>query len=277
LHRVLLTVLFGLITIPYVADAISVRIVPETLNPGDLFYLEVRDVAGNDVKARFLDREISLYRSSDSSFMALVPVSIKTPAGNYSIKIEEGNRQRVYPVRVISKIFRTIKLTLPEKTVTLSEADQKRVEREYLLQQKIWKAASPPKWSGAFALPLHNGVSTEFGVRRIMNKKKTSIHRGMDFRGKKGTPVRAVNKGIVTLARELFYGGNTLVIDHGMGLYSVYMHLSRIDVKEGVLVEKGQVVGLVGMSGRATGPHLHLSVKLNGESVNPEALFRLKL
>jgi len=276
LHRVLLIILFSL-AIPYVADAISVRIVPETLNPGDLFYLEIRDVAGNDVKARFLGREISLYRSSDSSFMALVPVSIKIPPGDYSITIIEGNRQREYSVRVASRSFRTIELTLPEKTVTLSDEDQKRVEREYLLQQKIWKAVSPPKWSGAFSPPLHNGVSTEFGVRRIMNKKKTSIHRGMDFKGKRGTPVRAVNNGKVALAKELFYGGNTLVIDHGMGLYSVYMHLSKIDVKEGVRVEKGQVVGLVGMSGRATGPHLHLSVKLNGESVNPEALFRLKL
>jgi murein DD-endopeptidase MepM/ murein hydrolase activator NlpD len=255
----------------------SIRLVPQTLNPGDLFYLEVHDVAGNDVKARFLDREIRLYRSSDGSFMALVPVSIDTPAGEYFVEVSAGERPARYPVRVTSKSFRKIELTLPERTVTLSAADRKRVEREYILQQNIWKTASSREWEGTFILPLDSGVSTEFGVRRIMNKKKTSIHRGMDFRGKKGTPVRAINNGSVVLAKELFYGGKTLIIDHGMGLFSVYMHLSRIDVKEGARVEKGQVVGLVGMSGRATGPHLHLSVKLNGDSVNPEALFRLKL
>ena len=120
-------------------------------------------------------------------------------------------------------------------------------------------------------------ISTEFGVKRIMNKKKTSVHRGMDFRGATGTPVKALNAGKVVLADDLFYGGNTLIIDHGMGLYSVYMHLSKINVAHGSRVGKGQLVGLVGSSGRATGPHLHLSVKLNGISVNPESLFKLKL
>jgi murein DD-endopeptidase MepM/ murein hydrolase activator NlpD len=110
-----------------------------------------------------------------------------------------------------------------------------------------------------------------------MNKKKTSVHRGTDFRGKTGTPVRALNSGTVVLSEDLFYGGNTLIIDHGMGLYSVYMHLSKFNTKKGEKVSKGDLVGFVGSSGRATGPHLHLSVKLNGISVNPESLFKLAL
>ena len=99
----------------------------------------------------------------------------------------------------------------------------------------------------------------------------------MDFRGKTGAPVKAVNSGTVVLSQDLFYGGNTLVVDHGMGLYSVYMHMSGFNAKNGDKVLKEQVVGFVGSSGRATGPHLHLSVKLNGLSVNPESLFKLEL
>jgi len=99
----------------------------------------------------------------------------------------------------------------------------------------------------------------------------------MDYRGQLGTPVRALNAGTVVLRDDLFFGGNTLIIDHGMGLYSIYMHLSEFQVADDEKVSKGQIIGLVGMSGRATGPHLHLGVKLEGININPEALFKLRL
>jgi murein DD-endopeptidase MepM/ murein hydrolase activator NlpD len=108
-----------------------------------------------------------------------------------------------------------------------------------------------------------------------MNEKKTSVHGGMDYKGETGTPVKAVNSGRIVLNEELFFGGNTLIIDHGMGLFSVYMHLSEFRVSKDEKVLKGQIIGLVGMSGRATGPHLHLGVKLHGTNVNPLSLFKL--
>ena len=125
--------------------------------------------------------------------------------------------------------------------------------------------------------PTGTPVSTEFGLNRIMNKKRNSVHTGTDFRGKTGAPVRSINSGTVVLAGDFFFGGNTVVVDHGMGLYSIYMHLSKFNVVKGDKVSKEQTVGLVGSTGRVTGPHLHMSVKLNGVSVNPESLFRLKL
>ena len=128
-----------------------------------------------------------------------------------------------------------------------------------------------------FSHPTDTETSTLFGVKRIMNEVKTSVHRGMDFRGKTGTPVKAINSGTVVLTEDLFYGGNTLIVDHGMGLYSVYMHMSKFETKKGNQVSKGDVIGLIGSSGRVTGPHLHMSVKLNGISVNPESLFDLDL
>ncbi len=114
-------------------------------------------------------------------------------------------------------------------------------------------------------------------ARAIMNEKKTSVHKGTDFRGETGTPVKSINSGTVILTGDLFFGGNTLIVDHGMGLYSVYMHLSKFNVSDGDRVSKEQVIGFVGSSGRATGPHLHMSVKLQGVSINPESLFKLEL
>ena len=180
-------------------------------------------------------------------------------------------------VEVKDHEFKTIKLTLPEGKVTLSPEDTRRVEKEYLLQQEIWKIDNQKIWDGEFVFPTDTKVTETFGVKSIMNEKKTSIHRGVDIKGKSGTPVRAINSGKVVLQEDLFYGGHTLVIDHGMGLLSVYMHLSKFNVKDGDEVSKRDVVGFVGMTGRATGPHLHMSVKLKGVSVNPESLFRLEL
>jgi murein DD-endopeptidase MepM/ murein hydrolase activator NlpD len=131
-------------------------------------------------------------------------------------------------------------------------------------------------WNRNFIAPTDTELSEVFGVKRIMNEKKTSIHRGVDYRGKKGTPVRAINAGTVALNDDLFFGGLTLVVDHGMGLYSIYMHLSKFNVSAGDKVDKGKVVGFIGSSGRSTGPHLHMSVKLGGVSVNPESFFKLE-
>jgi murein DD-endopeptidase MepM/ murein hydrolase activator NlpD len=104
-----------------------------------------------------------------------------------------------------------------------------------------------------------------------------TVHRGTDFRAPMGTPVHASNAGEVVLARELYYEGNCVVIDHGLGFMTLYMHLSKFEVKEGEKVEKGQTVALSGATGRVTGPHLHMSVRWNGEYLDPGKLLALKL
>jgi murein DD-endopeptidase MepM/ murein hydrolase activator NlpD len=132
-------------------------------------------------------------------------------------------------------------------------------------------------WKGKFIPPLSTSISSPFGVIRVINQGEDSRHRGVDYRGSKGKPIRAINTGIVVLSEELFYGGNTVMINHGGGVYSIYMHLSEFRVKEGDRIKKSDVIGLVGATGRATGPHLHLSVRVRGKSVNPESLFSLPL
>jgi len=256
--------------------ALTIDVTPQEVVPGDVVLLRVKD-ASPSAQAMFLKKKLTLFSRADSNLIALVPIDVYTKPDIYELQVSDGNIKETVTIKVSPHEFRTTKLTVSEEKVTLSPESEKRVAREYQLQQKIWQKHTQPEWEGNFMKPLDSEISTEFGVKRIMNEKKTSVHRGADFRGKSGTPVKSINSGKVVLAEDLFYGGNTLIVDHGMGLYSVYMHLSKIDTSKGDTVSKGQVVGRVGMSGRTTGPHLHLSVKLNGVSVNPESLFKLKL
>ena len=126
-------------------------------------------------------------------------------------------------------------------------------------------------------VPLKNDVSMGFGTKRIMNKKVVSVHRGVDIRGKDGEQIKASNSGRIVLAEELFFGGNTIIIDHGQGLYSIYMHLSKFNSELNDSVTRGDVIGYVGSTGRSTGPHLHFGVKVNTVNVNPFSLTKLKL
>jgi len=131
------------------------------------------------------------------------------------------------------------------------------------------------KW---FYKPLRKlSISTPFGARRIINNKIKYAHSGTDFRAKMGTPVKAVLSGKVVVARNFYLTGNTVIINHGLGLYSLYAHLSKIRVKEGQKVKAGQVIGNVGSTGRSTGPHLHLGIYINGMRVDPMEAFKTKL
>lgn len=263
--------------IPLVSHAYSVNIYPSEVIPGDLFLLTMPGDAGSPAEAKFRSDTIQFFPAGGGRLIALVPVDVNTPPDKYTVSVTRGGETRTLNLTVKTHKFKTVKLTLPEGKVTLIPENQKRAVKEALLLNKIWPEQTSKAWSGKFTDPTKTEVSQIFGVKRIMNEKKTSVHRGMDFRGKTGTPVRAINSGSVVLTDDLFYGGNTLIVDHGMGLYSVYMHLSKFTVSKGDRISKGRIIGLIGSSGRATGPHLHMSVKLNGVSVNPESLFKLKL
>ncbi len=259
------------------AYALDLEVAPKEVIPGDVFALRLKHAgplpAGTE--AEFIGNKIDLYDSGEG-VVALVAVPLDTTPGKYSVIVRQGGEERTAGVEVMAHEFRTIELTLPEGKVTLSPKNLKRAQKESKLLGDIWSLNTSMSWAGGFVNPTGTEVSTEFGLNRLMNKKRNSRHRGTDFRGKKGAPVRPINSGTVVLTEDLFFGGGTLVIDHGMGLYSIYMHLSKFNVSKGDKVSKEQVVGLVGSTGRATGPHLHMSVKLKGVSVNPESLFKLE-
>lgn len=256
--------------------AVEVEVAPGRLNPGDAFMVRI---TGAELEPAGLHDGGQLNFSScgEGCFVALGAVGLDAEPGGYEISVSEGAEDRTATLEVVPKEFPEIELTLPPDKVTLSPEDEQRAEREALMLNELWSKDTERLWEGEFIFPLDNELSTGFGVKRIMNKVKTSIHTGVDVRGHNGEPVMAANRGRVVIAEELFFGGNTLVLDHGQGIYTVYMHLSKFDVEIGEVVEKGETIGEVGSTGRATGPHLHYSVKIGAASANPVSITKLPL
>lgn len=274
-----LFLLFFCITALYSASlAFEAIVIPPEINPGDAFAVKITTAENPGVPAATFD-ERPLYFSScgDGCSIAIGSADISAKPGVYSVLLSLGEKNTSLDLVVKQAEFPTIHLSLPPDKVFLSPEDQERANREAVTLSRIWPVISDRLWDGKFIQPLDNEVSTAFGVKRIMNKKKTSLHRGVDFRGRTGEPVRSFNRGRVVLAQELFYGGNTVILDHGQGIYSIYMHLSNFNVKVNDMLAKGAVVGRVGSSGRVTGPHLHFGVKVRSQNTNPLSFTELGL
>jgi murein DD-endopeptidase MepM/ murein hydrolase activator NlpD len=169
------------------------------------------------------------------------------------------------------------RLTLPKGMVDLSPDNERRAEAEAVRLHALYDTITSVRlWRGRFTPPIASHVKSEgFGSRRIINGKPRAPHSGVDFAAPAGTLVVASNGGRVALVAEHFFGGRLVALDHGEGLYTLYMHLERIDVTEGALVERGAIIGAVGSTGRATGPHLHWSALLRRARIDPDALLKL--
>ncbi len=210
----------------------------------------------------------------DGKSLALIGVDLDRSPGRYPIEIEarDGSRLRA-SLEVLPRHFAEERLTVPKSYVEPDPATLARIEREQRLMAALWdRTAAEPYWRGSFLPPADGSPGSVFGLRRFFNGEPRSPHAGVDFRAPEGTPVRASNRGRVVLARDLFFTGNTLVIDHGCGLFTLYVHLSELGVQRGAWVERGQEIGKVGMTGRATGPHLHFAVRLGEARIDPAAL-----
>jgi murein DD-endopeptidase MepM/ murein hydrolase activator NlpD len=256
--------------------AFRAEVTPQGVNPGDPFVLKVTGLEAPP-EAMFEGRELYFSGCGEGCYVAIGALGLENKPGRYEIALKAGGIRETIALTVNHAVFPVQNLTLPESKVTLSPEDLRRVEEEDRKLSAIWGKVTERLWEGGFVLPLKNSLSTVFGVRRTMNGKAKSVHRGIDIRGREGEEVRASNMGRVVLAEELFYGGNTVVLDHGMGIYTIYMHLSRSNVSPGEKVQKGQVIGLVGSSGRVTGPHLHFGIKVNETAANPVSFSKLPL
>src|SRR5438876_2476251 len=165
-------------------------------------------------------------------------------------------REAVIEVEV--KKYPTTELKVDDKYVELSKPDLARANRESKETEAIFSLISPEMfWNEPFSVPIPGETGTNFGHRRIFNGQPPAPHAGADLHASTGTPIHATNRGRVVLAKDLFFTGNTVILDHGLGVYSLYAHLSRIDVKRGDVVSNGQLLGLARATGRVTGPHLH--------------------
>ncbi|QGY38874.1 peptidoglycan DD-metalloendopeptidase family protein [Pseudodesulfovibrio cashew] len=178
-------------------------------------------------------------------------------------------------VQIVPVDYPKQELTLPEKMVTPPKAVYDRIKADRVATAKAKNTVSPKRtWQLPFERPVEGKITSLYGMRRILNGKPKNPHRGLDFRSPMGNPVKATADGVVILVGDHYYAGNSIYIDHGNGVVSMYFHLSKPTVKEGDSVSRGQTIALSGMSGRATGPHLHYSVSVLGKLVDPEPLLK---
>jgi murein DD-endopeptidase MepM/ murein hydrolase activator NlpD len=189
-------------------------------------------------------------------------VRIETPDGRIATR----------SLPVLPKEFPVRRLRVAPAFVEPPAEELDRITRELKTTEGIFHTTTARKWNGPFLLPVDSVPTSNFGSRTFFNGRRRSPHAGVDFMAGRGVPVRAANTGRVALAAPLYFTGNTVIIDYGSGLYSLFAHLSEFKVKSGDTVSPETVVGLVGDTGRVTGPHLHWSVRLQGARVDPLSL-----
>lgn len=248
---------------------------PKTPGPGDIMVVTVKGVDG-PVEGKFGDRKI-YFNPAKESVEAVVGIDLFTEPGDYTLALSVNGAALIRTVKVIKKKYPVQRLTLPKDMVELSPENEARAEREEKEISAIWPNETARDWAGDFVNPRPGKISTQFGVRRILNNIPKSPHSGVDVEAEEGDEVHAPNNGIVVMTDTLFYTGNSIFLDHGQGVYTMFFHLSKILVKPGQAVKKGDVIGLVGSTGRSTGAHLHWGVRVQGARVNPLELVHLKL
>jgi len=244
-----------------------------------LHYPAEPELAG--ITVRWSGHDVPFVRSGEE-WLAIVGVDLDSRPGDHAVNVTfryADGRTRVVaePVTVRSEQYPTTELTVEERYVELDPKDQARAEREAAETSAIYDTFTPERyWSEAFVVPVEGATDgRNFGHRRVFNGQPRSPHSGADLRARTGTPIHAANRGRVVLAKDLFYSGNAVFIDHGHGLFTTYLHLSAIGVKVGDIVERGQQLGLAGATGRVTGPHLHWGVRIVDARVDPFSLVRL--
>ena len=234
------------------------------------------------VRGNFLGRETRFFPVNSNAYGALLGIDMNDPPGSQefivTINSPAQTKHLSYTVMIMKEDFSVQHLTLPTDKVDLDQKTLKRVRAEQLELKTAFEFVGPhPLWDGAFIEPTHGRISGRFGSRRIINGQSKNPHSGEDIAAPRGTDVAAMNSGVVRLIIDHFFSGKGVILDHGVGLYSMYFHLSETTVRKDQLVKKGQIIGKVGSTGRATGPHLHWGIRLNGSRINPYSLTSLPI
>jgi murein DD-endopeptidase MepM/ murein hydrolase activator NlpD len=254
-----------------------------SLDPAEIFQGSIGEigVSGKDlteVKGRLRDQKIVFFRNGKEGWNALLGIDLNEEPGPLKLVVEGSGmgqpiEERTISFRVKKRAFPTERIAVPESFDQIDEAIQRRIQLEQGRLDGLWRAVPRPRlWNEPFISPVPLAVTSPFGLRRIVNGSARSPHGGVDLKAALGAEVKSANDGLVALRDEFFFTGKTLVLDHGGGLYTMYFHLADFRVEEGAVVRKGEIIGLAGMTGRVTGPHLHWGVRLNGARVDPFAL-----
>jgi murein DD-endopeptidase MepM/ murein hydrolase activator NlpD len=253
---------------------------PQSSNvPGGVAVIPLGSVPpGAAAPQTWLGDQPVLVTSDHDQWYAVVGLPLDMTPGSHELRVEIDGVTKTQDFTVNTKKYPEQHITLEDKSkVELSPEDEARADRELAVITGLkhhWRAAQDTDL--AFILPVKGRLASRFGLRRFFNEEPRAPHAGLDMAVALGTPVKASAHGTVLAVDDYFFNGRTVFVDHGNGLITMYCHLERIDVKAGDTVRKGQQIGLSGMTGRATGPHLHWSVMLNGAMVDPELFIPAK-
>jgi murein DD-endopeptidase MepM/ murein hydrolase activator NlpD len=256
----------------------DVRAAGRAVQPGEVVRLTIdtpRSVTTLDVRA--FDTAFTPFRLSETGWQVLLGVDLDVRPGRHIVSIVATDATQTFTTTrtlvVVDKAFPTRRLTVEPRYVEPPPDVTTRIVREADVLNRLWAARSSPRlWSGVFAAPVPDRANSAFGSRSVFNGQSRSPHGGADFASPTGRVVRAPNSGRVVLAEDLYFTGQSVVIDHGAGLVSLFAHLSAIDVVPDAVVNTGDILGRVGATGRVTGPHLHWTVRLAGTRVDPLSL-----
>jgi len=256
------------------AAAPSLELVPARVKPGDPVLVVVHGLEGLP-EGTVGSLPATFYRHGEQA-EALVGIPVEEEPGLVQVRVTAGALKLDAPLEVIPPEFPERKLTVASKFVKIPPSAKARIKADQAAFQKAWATPFRPRaFTDNFEKPRDALVTAHFGDKRTLNEKKTTQHFGLDLDGSTGDEIRAANDGRVVMVRDCYTSGNTVLVDHGAGLITAYFHMSKFLVKPGQEVRRGEPLGLVGKTGRVTGPHLHFGAHIGSLWVNPQALLAL--
>lgn len=263
--------------------ALHLDVQARALQPGEPVLIAVTsDADMTSVDATAFGRTLSGVRvgTSPRAWRVLLGIDLDAAPGPHPVMVTgrtaQGEVRETLTLDIVAKTFPTRRLTVDEPFVHPPASARARIDAEQAELGRLFAQVTPaPRWEAGVIRPVPQRANSAFGTRSVFNGQPRSAHSGADFLSPSGTPVAAPAGGRVVLARPLYYSGNTVIIDHGLGVVSLLAHLSRIDVTVGEDVAAGRIVGRVGATGRVTGPHLHWTVRIGEARVDPLALLAL--
>ncbi len=254
---------------------LQVSVSPAVIGPGDVLRIQIAGQAGDRVSGSVLGQQLTFaFDVASGEWRALAGVDLDAkPRVQHTMRIARNEKESATrTITIAPKEFPVRRLRVAPAFVDPSPEALEQIGRDNKLLAAAYAQVTPQRWREPFLLPVDGQPSSNFGSRSYYNGQARSPHAGVDFMSAQGTAVRSPSHGRVALAAPLYFTGNTVIVDHGAQLFSVFAHLSAMNVHEGDIVAAEAVVGLVGATGRVTGPHLHWSVRLNGARVDPLSL-----
>jgi len=262
----------------FAEDAIRITTNARSIRQGEVVVFTATMTQPADVvRARAFDRDLATFRLDAARWQALLGIDIDTQPGSYEVAFEATSAGHTMTatteIHITAGAFGRRVLRVDDTFVNPPQPAITRITSEAREVEQLWTQSEPLRlWDLGFVRPVPGRANGAFGSRSIFNGQPRQPHGGADFLSPAGTPIHAPNGGRIVLARDLYFTGNTVVIDHGLGMFSLLAHLSVMDVHQGELVTRGQIIGQVGATGRVTGPHLHWAVRMNGARVDPLSL-----